>query len=64
MAKLSDIYKLRQEMAKVQSQVKYLKGKGLTPEQIADKLDIPVKSVKVIIKWKCKDSRKEVADNE
>lgn len=64
MAKLSDIYKLRLEMAKVQAQVKHLKFKGLTPNQIADSLGIPVESVKVIIKWKCKDSRKEVADNE
>ena len=53
MARLSDIYKLRQEQAKVQAQVKHLRWKGLTPDKIADTLGIPEKSVRVIVRWCC-----------
>lgn len=53
MAKLSDIYILRQEMAKVQEQVRYLHRKGLEPKRIADTLGMSEKSVRVIVRWCC-----------
>ena len=53
MAKLSDIYKLRLEQAKVQAQVKHLRFKGLTPDKIADTLGMSEKAVRVIVRWCC-----------
>jgi DNA-binding CsgD family transcriptional regulator len=51
MAKLSDIYKLRVEMNKLQLQIRSLQQKGRSSKEIAAIVGVPEKSVRVIIKW-------------
>lgn len=53
MARVSDIYLLRQEQAKVQAQVRVLHKRGLEPSVIADNLGMPEKAVRVIVRWCC-----------
>lgn len=48
---LSDISKLRLEMKKLQAKIKGLYRKGCSSAEIAEKLNVPEKSVRVIIKW-------------
>ena len=48
---LSDINKLRLEMNILQAKIKGLHRRGCNSTVIAEKLDVPEKSVRVIIKW-------------
>lgn len=48
---LSDISKLRLEMNILQAKIRGLHRKGCSSAEIAEKLDTPEKSVRVIIKW-------------
>lgn len=53
MARASDVYLLRQEMAKVQTQVRILHKKGLEPSVIADNLGMSERVVRMIVRWCC-----------
>lgn len=48
---LSDISKLRLEMKILQAKIRDLHRRGYDSAKIAEKLDVPEKSVRVIIKW-------------
>jgi len=48
---LSDISKLRLEMKILQAKIKGLYRKGCSCAEIAEKLDVPEKSIRVIVKW-------------
>ena len=51
MAILSDISKLRLEMKILQAKIRDLHRRGCDSIVIAEKLDVPEKSVRVIISW-------------
>jgi len=53
MSRWNDLEKLRMEMDKIQAQVKHLHKRGCASNVIADKLEVPEKSVRVIIRWCC-----------
>lgn len=51
MARWNDITKLRMEMDMLQAQVKHLHQKGCDSATIAERVDAPEKSVRVMVSW-------------
>lgn len=51
MGKISDLAKLRLDMAMLQAKVMNLHDRGFTPGEISKELDIPEKSTRVIIAY-------------
>ena len=53
MARWSDLSKLRMDMEMIQAKVKAMHKRGYECKDIADKLEIAEKSVRVIVRWCC-----------
>lgn len=51
MARWNDITRLRMEMDMLQSQIKHLHQRGFDTATIAERVDAPEKSVRVMISW-------------
>ena len=51
MARWNDLAKLRMEMEKLQAQVRQLHNRGCDSATIAERVDAPEKSVRVIVSW-------------
>lgn len=51
MARWNDMTKLRMEMDMLQAQVKHLHQKGCDSATIAERVDVPEKSVRVMVSW-------------
>lgn len=51
MTRWNDITKLRMDMDMLQSQVKHLHNRGCDSATIAERVDAPEKSVRVIVSW-------------
>lgn len=51
MARWNDITRLRMEMDMLQAQVKHLHQRGFYIATIAEKVEVPEKSVSVMISW-------------
>ena len=51
MARWSDLSKLRMEMDMLQAKARNLHDRGKTPREIADSLEIPEKSARVIVAY-------------
>ena len=54
MANWNDLSKLRQEMEMTQAQVMSLYQLGYSFEEISTRVNIPEKSARVIVAWRCK----------
>ena len=53
MARWSDLSKLRMDMEMIQAKVRNMYSRGCECKDIAHALEIPEKSVRVIVRWCC-----------